>query len=133
MYHVKVYSILTNTRHDYAIGFLFDAHKDFIDKPVYDYSAGPKAQVGTIVDAWLDNDNLCLLLRMCAGLLPLAFIPLPDIRFSVAWSMLIDAGTKQLERMNGMFCCLGSVRHGFQDEQQVTWTYVSSLKLLNVL
>lgn len=133
MYQVKVYSILTNTCHDYAIGFLFDAHKDFIDKPVYDYAVGPKAQVGTIVDAWLDNDKMCLLLRICAGLLPLHRMPLHDIRFSVAWSMLIDAGTKQLERMNGMFCCVRSVQHGFQEDQKVTWTYVSSLKLLNVL
>ena len=133
MYHVKVYSVLTNTHRDYAIGFLFDAHKEFIDKPVYDYSSWPKAHVGTIVDAWLSNDKLCLLLRLCARLLPLNKIPLLDIRFSVAWSMLIDAGTKQLERMNDLSCYVGTLQNGHDVDQQVTWTYVNSLSLLNLL
>jgi hypothetical protein len=129
MFHVKVYSVLTNIHHDYEMNSLFDAHKDFIGEPVYD-SLWVKFPIGIIVDAWLNNDKLCLLLRICATLLPFES---RHIRFFVTWSMVIDAETKQLERMNNLSCYVGSARNGPDKDQQVTWTYTSSLSLLNLL
>lgn len=132
MYHVKVYSICTNlSRKDYPSNFLLDAHKDFIGKPVYNaYASTSEKEIGTIVDAWLGDNELCLALRVCAKLLPLHSISLCDVRFALCWQMVINAGTRQLERLSGLSCYLNSATD-YGKDQRVVWTFASSLSLLN--
>lgn len=135
MYHVKVCPALerhSKMRHDLPLSMIWNIHKEFIGKPVM-MSVGnwEPVQIGEIVHVWLnEKDDVCLLLRIAERYVPKAK---ETVGFALAWTALINSNNEMCERVENLRSLMVLREVLIADDQKVTWTFVSSLQLLNLL
>lgn len=121
MYHVKVYSINIAWFADKV-----EARDALIGDEVL-RGLFPGVVIGTVVRAWIDeSEKLCCELRLSANLVE----RMSDMRFCAIKLCYVPPKPSPWK------CVINDSKeahHDFFQGQKVTWTFVSSLQLLNLL